>query len=68
MKCPYCNDDMDKGVIVGDRAGLDFIADKAEKRLMIFSKRIKLKGFWDDNLIAYYCKKCCKIIIDINNS
>lgn len=66
MKCPYCNSDMNKGVIVGDRIGLDFIPDNAQRKFLVFPERIKLKGFLDENLTAYYCSNCYKIIININ--
>lgn len=66
MECPYCKIKMQKGEIVGDRAGLNFISNEARKRFGIFPESIKLKGIWDGNLPCYFCESCSKIIIDVS--
>ena len=68
MKCPYCGNEMDNGVIRGGRDTITFTSDKAKKRFGIFKETIKLTNIIDDELGAQFCKSCHKIIIDIEQS
>lgn len=70
MNCPYCNEKMDEGVIHGDRYALKWIEKSRDKGaiISIFQKGIKLTSPWVSNEIeTYYCSKCKKMIIDVND-
>ncbi len=70
MKCPYCEVEMEKGIIHGDRYAIKWIEETRDKGAIVnfFQKGVKLTNPWTSNSIeAYYCKACKKIIIDVNN-
>lgn len=65
--CPYCNGEMERGVIYSDRHALKWIAEKDDKGA-IFSpvaKGLKLTNLEKDYVDALYCKACSKIVIDL---
>lgn len=68
MKCPYCGEEMIKGIIPGDRYSLKWIPD--EKFLggifQWFQKGIKLSdALLEHGVVAWYCDDCEKIVIDV---
>ncbi|MBU5676857.1 hypothetical protein KQI88_10545 [Alkaliphilus sp. MSJ-5] len=70
MKCPYCNQNMEKGFINGDRYSLKWIEESRNKGTIVsvFQKGIKLTDAWSSNqLETYYCKGCKKMIIDVSD-
>lgn len=69
MKCPYCNNDMQEGILKGDgRTGMKFIREGEKYSIGdIFTG----KGMIDANykwgvltIDAHYCDTCKKMIID----
>lgn len=62
MKCPYCDSEMEKGMMRQDRYALKWISDDP-----IFKrKKIKLTNWLNKTYVdAYLCSKCNKIIIDV---
>lgn len=70
MKCPYCDDEMTKGYIYGDRYSMKWLP--AEKKLLfgILAKGgIELGEFnWLERpkIETHMCHKCNKLIIDMN--
>ena len=72
MKCPFCEDEMIKGSIVGRRA--KWVADKEEHFFKIWSKHyidFKYTGGWRglfSDIEAFVCMKCKKLISDIDYS
>lgn len=69
MECPYCHQKMEKGVIHGDRYAIKWIEESRDRGgiISLFQKGIKLTNPWTSNEIeAYYCRNCKKMIIDIN--
>ena len=69
MKCPYCGEDMEKGLIQsqnelawlpGNNRKL-FVRAKLHEGAVVLSKLSVLKG---SAVTAYICKKCEKVIID----
>ncbi|WP_138204115.1 PF20097 family protein [Haloimpatiens lingqiaonensis] len=70
MECPYCNKNMEEGVIHGDRYALKWIEKSRDKGVMLsaFQKGIKLTDPWMHNEVeVFYCINCKKMIIDLNN-
>ncbi|MPQ34182.1 hypothetical protein E4V42_22615 [Clostridium estertheticum] len=76
MICPYCNNDMTKGVVQGSgRASLKWIEDKKKMGLIdkmindIDGKNIIAKGHNNSlkktTIESYKCNICNKIIIDL---
>ncbi len=68
MICPYCNEEMEQGVIHSDRYAMKWIAEKDDKGSLFssFAKGIKLTNLEKDYVDAFYCKSCNKIVIDLN--
>lgn len=69
MKCPYCGEDMEKGLIQnqnelvwlpGNNRKL-FVKAEFHEGAVVLSKLSFLKG---SAVTAYICKKCEKVIID----
>ncbi len=69
MKCPYCGEDMEKGLIQnqnelvwlpGNNRKL-FVRARFHEGAVVLSKLSVLKG---SAVTAYICKKCEKVIID----
>ncbi|MSU02898.1 hypothetical protein FYJ83_15655 [Tissierella sp. DSM 105185] len=58
MICPYCNKDMKKGIIHGDRYKLKWIPDEKDKGVFLqaFVKGIDLEKN-RNGIITYYCEK-----------
>ena len=76
MNCPYCNNEMVKGVIQGDgRESLKWIEDGGKKGLIdrmadvLDGKNIIAKGhnysLTRTTIEGYKCNICNKIIIDL---
>lgn len=67
MVCPYCQQEMRKGVIHRDRYHLKWVADEDDKGpvLDFFSKGIKLTELGKDYVEAFCCEECRKVIIDL---
>lgn len=68
MICPYCNKEMEKGVIPKNRHTLKW---KPLDRTFIQSifntdhRNVILAATWDDEqCIAYLCRNCKKVIIE----
>lgn len=71
MKCPYCSNDMEKGVIEGPHE----IAWKKKSSLIgrakfhdgsvVLSELSMLKG---SKVIAYLCRGCEKVIVDYSDN
>lgn len=71
MKCPYCDKEMEEGIIYGDRFSLKWIKESEDKGPLLrgFQKKIKLSDFYGTNGIeTFYCIDCEKMIIDVENS
>ena len=65
MNCPYCNKEMEKGIIESKSPP---IWTKRQK-LTIFKRKdeIVLSNFMSTEYsAAYYCADCKKIIVDLN--
>ncbi len=67
MKCPYCNQELKKGYIYGDRYALKWL--EAEKNLflglfvkggLIVSDHKSMRP----KVLAYNCEVCKKMIVD----
>ncbi len=69
MICPYCNEEMESGVIHRDRYALKWIPEKNDKGalLSVFAKGIKLTNNDNSYVNACYCDKCKKVIIDVSS-
>lgn len=77
MKCPYCEKEMEEGFICNNQVSKTFWLPKKIFQNCVFlpctKNKIKEKGGFSINnysVIAkpdsiYVCKKCCKIIADI---
>lgn len=60
MQCPYCNSEMEKGIINQDRYPLKWKLEGPN------AKKIKLTSFLEKTYVeAYLCNNCNKLIIDI---
>ena len=73
MKCPYCNAEMTKGYIYGDRYTLKWLPEKKNLLFGIWAKdSIKLGygGFFATRakVEATMCQSCKKFLIDMNES
>lgn len=69
MECPYCHQEMEKGIIYGERFALKWIEESRDKGTIIsaFQKGIKLTDPWGSNGIeTYYCRDCEKMLIDVS--
>lgn len=70
MKCPYCNEEMIKGAILGDRYKLKWMPEDKKLLLGIFATGGIELG--TSSLIGrprvetHMCSKCNKFIIDAN--
>lgn len=70
MKCPYCGNEMEHGIMSGDgRSGVHFAPEG--KKLTLGDKltgvgALKVKHRFTTFLIeADYCEKCKKMILDV---
>ena len=60
MQCPYCNSEMEKGIINQDRYPLKWKSEGPN------AKKIKFTSFLEKTYVeAYLCYNCNKLIIDI---
>lgn len=69
MKCPYCNNEMEKGYIdqTDFRFPLEWYTSKRETGFFQKNKsKIKLTSLTENAITAYRCAECRKIIIDEN--
>ena len=66
MLCPYCNDEMHKGVIHGDRYATKWVPEEKDRGAILqwFYKGIILAEYAEDVEDVFYCENCEKIIID----
>lgn len=68
VKCPYCNNEMVKGVVEAGRAPLKWIEDGGKIGLAnriaiaVDEKHIIAQG---RNIESYKCKACNKIVINL---
>ncbi|MBP1756974.1 MAG: hypothetical protein H6Q59_3372 [Firmicutes bacterium] len=72
MKCPYCNDEMEKGLIQSNHeiAWLPGEKKKALTRADFYQGAVVLSelSFLKSSAVtAYICKKCEKVIIDFSD-
>ena len=60
MKCPYCNNEMEQGMIY------DRIQVRWQKDNSLFPKTVNLSkaGFFGGSAVAFLCENCKKVIID----
>ncbi|MEN8078953.1 PF20097 family protein [Clostridioides difficile] len=65
MKCPYCGIDMINGKVCSGRDNAVFIKDNAKKKLGVFHESIKLTSYFGEDLEAFICENCKKIIINL---
>ncbi len=70
MKCPYCQEEMVYGRVLGDRYRLKWMPDDKKLLLGIWAQdSIPIGedsgGFGRPVLKSYICKKCNKLIADI---
>lgn len=73
MKCPYCNEDMSKGTIYGDRYMLKWLPEDKDLFLGIWAVggiKIGEPGYLFERATveAYVCNACKKMIIELNDS
>lgn len=69
MLCPYCNAEMEKGVIgQHDLTPITWISDNLiENAILPIHKTIKLTALLKGGeIVTYYCENCKKFIIDEN--
>lgn len=67
MNCPYCNKEMNKGVVTAKSPPIWTIRNKAT----IFKRKDEksLCNFVGTEFsAAYYCEDCNKIIVDLNET
>lgn len=72
MKCPYCNGEMEKGLIHSTQE-ISWI--KGEKRLLFAradmykdSVILSERSFWKGSAcVAYNCQNCQKVIVDYSD-
>ena len=69
MKCPYCNGEMIRGFIYGDRVKLKWLPE--DKKLLLGLWAIdsielgQYEGIGRPRAEAYMCNECNKFIIDM---
>lgn len=66
MNCPYCNREMKKGFI--DAKGTPIWTQSVKMTQIAFKNEVKLNdymGIWCS--VAYYCKDCGKIVVDLED-
>lgn len=70
MKCPYCNEEMERGFII---SGHEIVWEPKRRYIggsilyndVVVLSEISLASLFKGNaVIAYNCKKCKKVIID----
>lgn len=67
MNCPYCNNEMKKGVI--DAKSRPIWTTRNKTTILKRKDEIALNNFMDtDFSAAYYCESCKKIIVDLNET
>lgn len=69
MLCPYCNSEMEKGVIgQHDLTPITWISDDVtENAILPRHKTIKLTALLKGGeIVTYHCENCKKFIIDEN--
>ena len=66
-KCPYCGNEMQKGVIYSDRYNLKWIPVSKDKGVIFapFIKGKKLTDIHNPHLEVYYCKDFKKMIFNV---
>lgn len=70
MECPYCKNEMTEGYIYGQSYSLKWLP--ADKKLLaglaIGGLKLKSSTFWGrQNVKAFRCENCNKLIIDVEN-
>ncbi|QIB69682.1 hypothetical protein Ami103574_10270 [Aminipila butyrica] len=65
MKCPYCNNEMEQGLLQGMRR-IAWVKKQHKLSLLPEQDEIMLENnsFSDFTLSASICKKCKKIVVD----
>lgn len=67
MICPYCNNKMTDGELVGDRYSNHWENKDLNKEPRIIRLKRKGKGLFSSvRNEAFLCRECNKIIIDLN--
>jgi len=67
MKCPYCNGELEKGHIYGDRYALKWLSEEKKLFLGLFVKgglTVSDQKSMRPKVLAYNCEKCKKMIVD----
>ena len=66
-KCPYCNNEMKKGVIHSDRYNLKWIPESKDKGAILspLIKGKKLTNVEKHYLEVYHCEDCNKMIFEV---
>lgn len=69
MNCPYCNKEMEKGVIHGDRYAIKWIPDENDKGPLFrwLPKGIILSRWGGTTEDVYHCEYCKKLMIDTSD-
>lgn len=70
MNCPYCENEMVEGKILGDRYMLKWMPADKKKTLGIFANNsinVGSKGglVGRPYAVASYCKECNKMVVDV---
>jgi len=71
MICPYCNKEMEKGFIPANKSCVSWLPDGSRKSFVVYNPSkyngIKLTNnpiYKSEEVIAYNCTHCKKVIID----
>lgn len=67
MKCPFCNEEMEKGYVDSSDIfrQLEWYPAKQEPGIFVSTKRnIKLTSGTNGSVIMHYCVACRKFVID----
>ena len=71
MVCPFCNNEMIKGKLLGDRSKLKWVPDDDNQTFGVWVKNAKVLanrtgGIFDRHRVdAYVCENCKKLIADL---
>ncbi|MBU5484357.1 hypothetical protein KQI86_08450 [Clostridium sp. MSJ-11] len=69
MKCPYCEGEMKRGFIRGEKYSLKWVPEEKKNAIFLsLVKGIKLSNLYDtDGVESFCCENCKKILIDIED-
>jgi hypothetical protein len=69
MKCPYCNTDMDLGVIHSGRDSIKWIPKEKDKGLLLspFIKGVIVVDLFE-KIKSYYCSTSKKMVLDLKKT